>query len=192
MNTYTHRFVVASQYDTGSGILTSYYVILHEMVTNQIPRSYMQQIMRKARKYPLGRCSESKLYWFGFLSSEINNLNLDGEYADFLACLELLLDGRQGSLQKLVLVDDVTPTPKRFNRMPKSSVFESGDPIIVLDYRGPISQRCYSLLRRSYRNCFATFRHDNLFETRGLIRRGVERTSAAVRQEKFVLLNRLL
>lgn len=70
------RFVIASRYDSGSGFLYSYFVILNEMYHNSCPKRYMKLCMQRCMRYHLGREDNSKRIWLNLLSSHIYMIRL--------------------------------------------------------------------------------------------------------------------
>lgn len=183
LNTYSMRFVVASRYDSGSGFLVSYFKILQEMWSNSIPRRLVGLCLLRAQRYHLGRCKDAKHFWLGVLGKEVAAYRFGGSvnFGEFLESLHELFISHGMDLGRFELKDDIQSICP-FSSHQKTGVYQDGDPIEVLTYRGRQSVRFHHLMRRKYGRLFCAFRHDRYFSLRRALLKGVDYRSTYERR----------
>lgn len=179
------RFVVASRYDSGGGILISYYTILVEMWNNSVPRRLMKLCLHRARRYKLGRKASAKHYWLSALGWHVYHLNLiGGGYLEFENDLRKLYLRRGLSLNHFNLTDDVTGH-HAFEPLVKDDYINENEPVFVFPYRGKHSKTLYNHLRTCYSRINVVYRHDRYYGNRRMFLKGVTRLSVSQRVAKY-------
>lgn len=178
INTYTQRFVICNRYDSGGGILKSYFMILIEMWNNSVPRRIIRVCINNSRRYNLGRCNENKKHWLTILSQYIYKLKLGTEttYEEFQNHLYRIFTSKNLNMNKLKFFDDTSKTVlKNHIKIKQKTPYYTGGPIFIFPYRGRQSIGFHNLLCRNYRRVCAVYRHDKYYSLRRLMQKGVKR-----------------
>lgn len=183
------RIVVASRFDSGSRFLKSYFIILKEMLCNNLPRRLMRLCLNKCHSYTLGRNADLKASWLRILAKHIMELRINAHsFSHFYGFLCDLVYREEYHLSLLNLKDDHT-LHSPFKRKPRQIYHVPGDPIIKVTYRGKQSVSLYQHLRKKYPKCTVVYQHDRYHSMRQLCHKGLEKRSAKERLNLFYGMN---
>lgn len=178
---YIQRFVTASVYDSGGGILPSYHRILCEMHYSGLPGHVVRRILMKASVCELGRCCAVKCAMLSHLSRRFYVLKLPSSYDDFYNAF-LALPG--SPLVLSYVQDDVRSSgraslkayyKRRLLRARAKVSFGSGLPLVTLPYHGARSEFMRRVLRFGAGLKGLVYRRDLHFTSATLWRKALER-----------------
>lgn len=158
ISTYVNRFVTASNYDSGGGILLSYHRILCEMHYNCVPIAIIRKILSgvlRVPEYRLGRNCGVKRLLVELLGCQAFRLYYGLEYAEFERCFLKLPEAQwlssyiRDNVSTVSTAVALNEREKQVQRKMAKGSFGQGNVLVGVPYHSAKSEKLRQLVRQS-------------------------------------------